>query len=83
MIPFSEAFTHIVQGLHEIFAPVKLALSHPSLSVVALVADVHRAARMIGLDSGRTPRELLAYVQGVHAESVCVPGVRYDSDPPG
>ena len=59
-IRFSEVFAHIVQGIHGVFTQVKLALSHhPSISVVALIADLSRAACMINLNLEQTPRELV------------------------
>ena len=58
-ICFEEAYDHIVEGLHDIFTPVKLAISHhPSTNVVSLVADVARASRKIGLDWERSPSEM-------------------------
>ena len=72
-------------GLHGVLTPVKLALSHhPSASVVALVADIHRAAMMIGLNSEATPRQILGqpHYSGEKKSFDIVPGPFQVGRPP-
>ena len=75
-ISFRDAYALVVQGLHDVFAPVELAPSHhPSTGVVAPVADVQRAARITGIDSERRPREIISLGRpSVFADPYYAPG---------